>query len=75
MINNTLGQTAFLRSLVPGEPSVWYCKDSNVDPEMRKMTAILCKNKPEFSFKIKQKKALLVLPDEVPQSIIIIERV
>ena len=75
MITNSLGQTAFLRTLVPGKPSVWYCKDSNVDPEMRKMTAILSKNKTEFDFKIKQKKALIVLPDEIPQSIIVVERI
>lgn len=73
MINNTLGQTAFLRSLVPNTPAVWYCQDSVVDPEMRKMTA--CLSKSEMTFKIKQKKAFIVLPDEIPQSIIIVERI
>ncbi|ADP02579.1 hypothetical protein GECvBMG_gp216c [Salmonella phage GEC_vB_MG] len=73
MIKNATGQTEFLRNLIAGEKSVWYCKDQNVDPEMRKMTATVCKAK--LGFKIRQSKALIVTPDSIPQAIIIVERI
>lgn len=73
MVKNQTGQTEFLRNLVAGEKAVWFCKDSNVDPEMRKMTATVCKAK--LGFKIRQSKALIVVADSIPQSIIIVERV
>lgn len=73
MLKNQTGQTEFLRNLIAGEKAIWFCKDSNVDPEMRKMTAAICNGK--LGFKIRQSKALIVVADAIPQSIIIVERV
>lgn len=73
MLKNQTGQTEFLRNLIAGEKAVWFCEGSNVDPEMRKMTATVCKAK--LGFKIRQSKALIVTPDSIPQAIIIIERI
>jgi len=73
MIKNTLGKTALLRSLVVGEPAVWYCEANLADPDMRNFTATI--HNAKLKIKIKQRKAMLVLPDTIPQTVVVIERV
>uniref|UniRef100_A0AAU8GGV5 Uncharacterized protein n=1 Tax=Salmonella phage vB_SEnST11_KE22 TaxID=3161173 RepID=A0AAU8GGV5_9CAUD len=69
VIKNDLGKTDFLRSLEIGQPRIWYCKNL-AHSEMKDFTATLTRVK----ISITQKKALLVLEGEIPQTVIIVER-
>lgn len=69
IIENALGKTDFLRSLEIGKPNIWYCKKLAHD-EMKDFTATLSRVK----ISITQKKALLVVEGQVPQTVIIVER-
>lgn len=73
MIKNTTGKTEFLRDLKYGQPAVWYCDGGKVEPTMRCFTAVLARMPQKF--KIKQRKAMLVMDDVVPQAVIIIEKI
>lgn len=70
IIENTLGKTDFLRSLEIGKSKTWYCKNL-AHSEMKDFTATLTRVK----ITIKQKKALLVIEGEIPQTVIIVERI
>lgn len=69
MITNKTGKTEFLRGLQVGKPEIWYCGKS-AHNEMKDFTASLQRVK----ITITQKKALIVAENEIPQTIIIIER-
>lgn len=69
MITNKTGKTEFLRGLQIGKPEIWHCTKRPRD-EMKDFTATLQRVK----ISITQKKALLVVENEIPQTIIIIER-
>ncbi|AFH21053.1 hypothetical protein CL97_gp169 [Cronobacter phage CR9] len=69
IIENALGKTDFLRSLEIGKPQTWYCKKKAHD-EMKDFTATLARVK----ISITQKKALLVIEGQIPQSVVIVER-
>lgn len=72
MITNPIGQTALLRSLLPGKSFNWFCSSHQADPDMRKMTA--AKFNAGITAKIKQTKALLIADDARPQAMIIVTR-
>lgn len=69
MITNKTGKTEFLRGLQIGKPEIWYCTKTPRD-EMKDFTATLKRVK----ISITQKKALIVAENEIPQTIIIVER-
>ena len=69
IIDNTKGKTDFLRSLEIGKPQTWFCKNL-AHVEMKDFTATLSRVK----ISITQRKALLVVEGEIPQTLIIIER-
>lgn len=70
MITNKTGKTEFLRGLQVGKPEIWHCMKS-AHNEMKDFTATLQRVK----ISITQKKALLVVENEIPQTIIIVERI
>ncbi|BDU13347.1 hypothetical protein [Escherichia phage phiWec190] len=69
MFTNKAGKTEFLRGLQVGKPEIWHCSKS-AHNEMKDFTASLQRVK----ITITQKKALIVAENEIPQTIIIIER-
>ena len=69
MIANRTGKTEFLRSLNVGESATWFCKNL-AHSEMKDFTATLTRVK----ISITQRKALLVIENEIPQVVIIVER-
>jgi hypothetical protein len=72
MIKNTCSIVEFLRDLKTGVPAVWYCKEELAQPAMKNFTATLSKSK--LNFKITQKKAMLVIPGVIPQTVVIVEK-
>lgn len=71
-IKNILGKTKLLRSLEVGDRVTWYCDGTLADPDMRRFTAII--HTAKLGITVKQCKALLVTPDNIPVSVIILER-
>lgn len=69
MITNKTGKTEFLRNLQIGKPEIWHCAKTPRD-EMKDFTATLQRVK----ISITQKKALLVVEGEIPQTVVIVER-